>query len=1219
MLRIHYQKLKSTCRLITTLLFILLSSNAQSQASLTPILFLLLSDGDVVSVQIGWNTQSFSTQNPPQLNVAEGSINTLTFDRTSLPAEMVENLLSLNIILKGECYQLGGETLDPDIFEWNIISTGDGKCEISLSFEAEIDGIIETRTAKIGVDMIENTPPPTSINVLVAGADISDGDAAVSGIFSISNVEKWVAPVTALSERTLQTSKAASIFPDNHTPSMYEFDAMHKGVALEGVMLSTRKISDPRNISDFSMSARTSVRFVQDIPVLVGSGVVDGGSDSSDETFAFIAVAAGVDLPGPAVGEEFHLDGKNKLNVLCVDQRLAGFGKLSVKRTGTRIASSLVGFTNKDCTNEGGRFKGTAGVFSDFQVINTHLGKIMRGRGTAHPLHNGKITTVEDMDMNDPDYALYMLGVPERLSSLHAIQPLDDGTQLSTNVFVLDPFTLAKIAKIRRENGTMIFSEAPEQLSGISVGDIIVGKPTTRLRDGLLREVTAKGTSNGLLYLHTKPAVLQQLFVAGGFELDRNLTLGDIEQEITPQYFNTAGVQSLREGQPQNMSTGSQTTFNAAREIFDNDNVSHATLDILPFPSTDLGHVFYDRDGNLNTKNDQFRTEGLFELDASITAQFKCRGAFCSKPYILLTFGFEEEFELSGHVFTDDFELLSESAVLKSLKFDGFWAGIIKIKPQIDLKVQIEGTTDTDAQFGIDQHFYTTQGLELEDGDWTKIKEKDQGFAASPTPNYQPNDGTINLRARAALEGSAKLSGIRIGGVDIGIYTDLDAATPRDPLWEITAGINSEAYIDVNLLLTSITGGPWELFDISLDGLTGGQAPELPLTIDKITVDGVKVENGAAALNSQTQINSGFSASQNDPLIFKVKASDPQTGADCCTVRLSSNIDGTIDTLDATENMNNGTYKFSVESLSSGTHVMTAKVYKTGDHISTAIEEDFTVKVVAQLPLIAGNHCDDIDLDFVGASGAVQTIDEGQLIRVNATLNGCLSDTIVKTVYFEGFPLISLTGDTTSGQNLVPQSRTFNDAGSYRLTAYTVDYDGNQTDSNVLTVIVQAPQLELVFDEPVLAFSTNGGNYLFGLSEQSTAARREETQPPLLAPGDSEPRRLGLDNWAVGESAFFRNPGDGYLKYELEEWTITDPSAAITTNANGHAKIIPATPGWHRISVILRNVDTLKEFKKSEVFYVAPNSDKTWRGYMQDDFDEDASHMMSGMLGTSPI
>lgn len=1216
MFKVERQRIKFLRQFMATLVVILMSGHTYSQTNIAPIVYLLMDEPQALV----WNKRSFALDNPPNLSVAEGSINTLTFYRTSLPLEIAQNLISIDIVLTGPCYQLGGETLDPDIFEWNIISTSDGQCSVTLNFQADINGNIQTRSTEIIVTMTEVDQLPASMNTLVAEADTTDGDAAVSGIFSISNIVKWSAPTAALSEGELQTSKAASVFPDSHTPSIYEFQAIHKGVAMEGVMLTTRKVSDPRNIANFDMNARTSVRFVQDIPVLVGSGVVDGATDSPDSTFAFIAVATGTDLPGPAVGKEFHLDGKNKLNVLCADQRLAGFGKFSVQRTGTRIASSLVGFTNKDCSGSGGRFKGTAGVFSDFQVIDTHIGRIMRGRGTAHPLHNGKITTVEDMDLNDPDYALYLLGVPERLSNLHAIQPLDNGTQLHSNVFVLDPFTLSKIARIRRENGTMIFSEPPAQLAGVSVGDILVGKPTTRLRDGLFRQVTAKGTTNGFVYLQTKPAVLEQLFSEGGFELNRKLTLGDIEQEITPQYIGAAGVPALREGQTQDTRSVSPSAFSAAREIFEDNIVSHATLDVLPFPNINLDHVFYDKDGNFNTKNDQFRTEGLFELDASITAKFRMEGCgvLCTQPYVLLTFDFEEDFELSGHVFTDDLEFLAESAVIKSLKFDGFWAGIIKIKPQIDLKVHLTGTTDTDAEFGIDQHFYTTQGLELEDGTWTKIKEKDQGFAASPTPDYQPDDGTINLRARAALEGSAKLSGIRIGGVDVGIYTDLDAATPRDPLWEITAGINSEAYIEVNLLLTTIRGGPWELFDISLNGLTGGTAPELPITIDKILVDGITVENGAATLNSNVLVNAGFSASESDPLIFKVKANDPQVGADCCTVRLSSNIDGIIDTLDATENMDNGTYKFSVESLSAGTHTMTARVYKTGAHSSTAIEEDFTVKVTAQLPLIAGNHCDDIDLDFVGASGPVHTIEEGDFIRVNATLNGCLSDAIVKTVNFEGFPLVSLTGDTTSGQNVVQQSRTFNDEGSYRLTAFIVDYNGNRTDSNVLTVIVDSPQLDLVFEEPFLSYSTNGDFFTFGLSEQIQAALRDNIQPPLLAPGDAEPRKLGLDNWAVGEPGIFRNPADGYLKYELKEWTITDPSAVITINANGHAKIVPATPGWHRISVILRHVDTLKEFKKSDVFYVAPNSDNTWRGYMQDDFDEDASHMMSGMVGNSP-
>ncbi|MEE9446668.1 MAG: hypothetical protein V3V09_01830 [Arenicellales bacterium] len=1214
---------------------LVLTQSVFAKVSLTPILSLLLFDDDALEAPYHWNGQAQASGAQP--NVDEGSINTLSFDTSALPLTIFENLQSIDILLTGECYQIGGETLDPTLYEWSIVSTGSGQCKISLTFTAIVNNKIVTKALAIKIVMDETAAPAPSMASLVAGADISEGDANVSGIFALSAIQKWTAPAPALTNGRPSIPRAASVFPDSHTPSMYEFNAMHNGVALKGVMLTTRKISDPRNISNFDMNARTTVRFVQGTPVLVGSGVVQGMADNPDNTFAFIAVADGVNLPGPNVGAEFHLDGKNKLNVLCADQRLAGFGKFSVKRTGTRIASSLVGFTNKDCSGSGGRFKDTAGVFSDFQVINTHIGKIMRGRGTAHPLHNGRISTVEDMDENDPDYALYMLGVPERLSALHAITPVDVGTEFQNNAFILDPFTLSKIAKIRRNNGTIIFSEPPEQLQGISIGDIIVGKSSARLRHGLLREVTQKGMQNGKFFLQTRPAKLDQLFKEGGITLGRGLALGDIEEEGIPLYeFDPtpvvvgAAVGALREGVKVPALSSAQLSA-AARAPYDNNTVSQANLDVLPFPRINFDHVFIDKDNNDNTKNDQVRTEGFFDLDAFITLNFKCHGFFCNNPNFELSFTFEEDFELSGFASGDHSSGLDLKEVLKTKKFAPIWIGVVAITPRISLAVHLNGTSDTTVEWGIDQHFDATLGVELDDGIWSEIANQNDEIIAAPLPDYTSDSGTVDLRARAALEGTVKVMGIKVGGADVGIYTDVEASTPRDPLWEITAGLNSEAFVELDLLVTTVEAGPWELFDIPFP-IAGGEAPNQPPKINWIKVDGHLVENGAVHSVPEESENlvglDGYFASEEIPLHIKVKAFDSEFGYDCCNVEVKSSKDGLIGLLDENDLSANENYIFPITSFSTGLHTITVKVWEKNKAKSTAIVETFTMR--GRIDYFAETGCQDIAIEAPADGSNIGPFPA--FFAFDVTISGYQQSCFPSGIEVEwmnhtaalgyspaiitlDYPFASYSGFYSSQTSTTIAARFKNHSGVWK---YSNDLEINLFD------------LDAIED-----FSGSFGGPSPSLAQSGLRESNGEVQPPLLAPSAAS-TKLGLDNWAVGDPVTFDNPFDDgvggvydthyKVHYEEIRWIISDDNATITVNAQGKAQITPSKPGWHKIMVALVDTDTGESIRKSEVFYVAPSLDNTWQGYSQDDLLQrieahpggkipvDNGEMMSGAL-----
>ncbi len=1141
--------------------------------NLAPIVSLLLLSDRSHDVPMTWDGREIFIGEAP--SVPASSNHLLSIDLSKLPADFTKNIQNISLASSGECYQIGGATLDPLIYEWNIISTAEGQCEITVEATALINTALQIQRSIVQIHISPELSAPANIYDLVAEADISSGNAEIEGGFILNNIRPLgVAP--AASENNTAPEAA---FIDDNTPTLYEFDASHNGVALKGVMMSSARKLDTRIFSgSLNVNAKTFVRFVQNTPVLIGSAVLSShtGSNAAPDadTFAFLATAPDANLPGPTTGFEFNINGKSRLNVLCTQNKLVGFGKFEVKRTGTRISSSLVGFSQRSCPNH--HFKGDSGIYSEFKVVNTHLGKILRGRGTVHPLDNGKITTSKDQNPSNPDFALYFLGIPERLSSLHKIHALNAGTQMSNKVRVLDPFALAKMAKVRGQNGRISFSSQPEALIGVQVGDILVGKPSARLRDGFIREVKNFGNQAGQFYVETEIAALNKVFTGGGFSLQRNLALGDVEQIIQPVYGAAPALaESMR-------APNANEYLNALRDPNNNTPASEITLDVLPFPTLSLDHTF----------NSHFRSEGQFSLDASLDLEFVCRGALCTQPYFRLEFNFTEDFELAAIANTNITRIINGNHTLFVQKFATIMIGPVPLKPSVSLKVQMTGITDTDVEFGVDQHFSTGNGVELSNGNWSLIKTKQQSLEASPIPNY--SSGTVNLEVRAALEGALKIAGLAGASIDVGIYSQMLAQTPRDPLWEITAGLNSEAEVELDLFFAKIKGGPFELFDIPFNNISGGTAPNNHPSIEKITVDGVKVING----NILNQNPIARLVSVSNPFIVKVTAFDAEDGNNCCTVHLTSSLDGELDVKTFNQTTANSEYRFKQESLSAGTHQMTISIWPKGEntHPSTAITETFSLDIGTDL----GANCNELDLDVAGYPLNLASIEVGDQLTFSAEIKGSACIVLAGKPITFNFPLVSSI-EHTDTHRIATDQYTFNSAGTFYINSHFINSAGD---------VIESGQALIIVNEPSPQLSPISGNFTYNLAgrAESLHSLNESTHQPEFAPA-STPYEINLYNWQLEIEGIFRNPFTPRAGHTVS-WQMTDPNAILQTNASGDVRITPSAAtgeGWHRIVAIETNNTTGKQYKTFTTVYIHPNN--TFGLYVQDEFKTDASHI----------
>lgn len=103
------------------------------------------------------------------LSVPANSENTLGLDLSQLPEGYVPPTHGVELLLSGNCYSLGGATLDPLIYDWDIFATNAGSCEITLKVSSEIDGVVETLsvTKDITIEPDIGGSPELSLSIAV--------------------------------------------------------------------------------------------------------------------------------------------------------------------------------------------------------------------------------------------------------------------------------------------------------------------------------------------------------------------------------------------------------------------------------------------------------------------------------------------------------------------------------------------------------------------------------------------------------------------------------------------------------------------------------------------------------------------------------------------------------------------------------------------------------------------------------------------------------------------------------------------------------------------------------------------------------------------------------------------------------------------------------------------------------------------------------------------
>lgn len=112
------------------------------------------------------------------------SSNLLSVDLNFIPLEFRVELEDVILDVIGDCYTVGGATLDPLIYEWDVIVGDTGECGVRVTVTSMIEG---QSTSLVGISNIAvSGGMPSEYDELIAMAN----NGEVNGAFQFTNIVK---------------------------------------------------------------------------------------------------------------------------------------------------------------------------------------------------------------------------------------------------------------------------------------------------------------------------------------------------------------------------------------------------------------------------------------------------------------------------------------------------------------------------------------------------------------------------------------------------------------------------------------------------------------------------------------------------------------------------------------------------------------------------------------------------------------------------------------------------------------------------------------------------------------------------------------------------------------------------------------------------------------------------------------------------------------------
>ena len=240
----------------------------------------------------------------------------------------------------------------------------------------------------------------------------------------------------------------------------------------------------------------------------------------------------------------------------------------------------------------------------------------------------------------------------------------------------------------------------------------------------------------------------------------------------------------------------------------------------------DINFVIYDIDGDFNTKNDQIKIEGGFELGADFELDANIEKF--NMDYLQFKYDFSEVYELEAEIGLAGADLLKKENEKEIAKIPcGTYLvpiGIpVVIEPVIVLKAGIGIETSVSCEMGISNETTTTTVIKYDEGQWTTEKEIEKVFNVA-TPDFK---GEIEAKVYIKPELKFKIYKVVAPYIDAELYgkAEVEYKVVSNSLdWGVSVGLATHAGVKAEIFHKSLVDFKSTIFEIEeiiLEGQVG--------------------------------------------------------------------------------------------------------------------------------------------------------------------------------------------------------------------------------------------------------------------------------------------------------------------------------------------------------------------------------------------------------------
>ena len=349
-----------------------------------------------------------------------------------------------------------------------------------------------------------------------------------------------------------------------------------------------------------------------------------------------------------------------------------------------------------------------------------------------------------------------------------------------SNVYTLSVLTVAEIVSVEGEGATVTFSGAPQEVTSLRKGDVIIAEPLDPIiPDGLMRKVVSVSSGGGQTVLTTTGADLEDVFVQA-------------EIDVSVPVSSEQPVQSAKTSRNGRSARG-------AREF--------GMAIVVPIEATliDVGAVSAKVEGEFKAGVD---------IDCWVKIVVRWKYGFIPIPRLRarMALTFEEscwlELKVEGKV------TVSKEIQLYEHEFEPikFMVGPIPawVTPVVELSLKPEVTASASATIHAEERMWATLGAEY-DGGWKNLC--DSGIEL-PDPTITTSK-ELDTKCAFIITGKGMIYSIFGPTVSFGPYWRTHFNFGENPLWRMFVGIEADVGVQFELKRLGIdwdySWGPWTI------------------------------------------------------------------------------------------------------------------------------------------------------------------------------------------------------------------------------------------------------------------------------------------------------------------------------------------------------------------------------------------------------------------------